>query len=110
MPGRVRPGLPATGTRPHPCRLARFGGWPLVFLWEAQKAGQVQLMVNKLGNEPGQVCHRQPLIQGRREEHYRVRLEGLDPFVHTILGIHHIINAHPNTIDKGLVKQPILRH
>lgn len=42
---------------------------------------QVEFVLHQLGNEPGQVALGQPLIQGRRHQHHRVRLKVLEPLL-----------------------------
>ena len=73
------------------------------------KAGQVQFVVNELGDAPGQMALRQPLIQGRRDQHHRIRIKRPEPFVHPAPGIHHIINDQLDALHESLVKQAILR-
>ncbi|BAC17200.1 conserved hypothetical protein [Corynebacterium efficiens YS-314] len=44
--------------------------------------GQIQFRVDEVGDEPGEVVIRQPLIQRRRQQHHRVGVERGEAFIH----------------------------
>ncbi len=66
---------------------------------------QVQFRVNDLGDEPGQMVLRQPLIQRRRHQHHRIRLERFEALPDPAVDIHRHIRSRIEMLYKGLIEQ-----
>ncbi len=69
--------------------------------------GQIQFIVHKLANEPGQMALGQPFLQRRRDQHHRIGHERLEAFPGPAVGIHRHIGRGLDPLHERLVEQTI---
>ncbi len=73
------------------------------------EAIQIQFVVHEFGKEPGQMALGQPLIQGRGNQHHRVRVKVLEPLFHNVVRIDPVVGRDVYLLNELGVEEAILR-